>query len=154
MTMPFILSNPKLAIVLQVHSQEQKDGGTMGAQNHLPCPAGCTLANIATGCPHELGSLHPWRDSKPQMDVVLEDLLQVTLFELGVHKMTSRGQTFYETTQDPAGHLCCKGTHLTPVQLLHQDTQAFFSKAAFLAIIFHFRPSISFILCFPMVFQQ
>lgn len=111
----------------------------VGHENHLPPPAGYTLANTAIGCPHRLWSPYPWSYLKTQMDVVLEDLLQVTLFEPEVDKTTSRGQDFYETSQDPAANLCCKGTLLIPVQLLHWDAQVFFSKAAPLAIIFHFR---------------
>lgn len=47
-------------------------------ENHLPPPAGYTLANTAIGCPHRLWSPYPWSYLKTQMDVVLEDLLQVT----------------------------------------------------------------------------
>lgn len=144
MSMSFILWNPKLDTVLQMPSQKCRRMGVAGQRNHFLWPAGYTLASVTTGCPERLWSLYPWRYSKLNWAGSWTTCSRWPHLSRGVDRIVSRGplqpQAFCDTTQDAPSHLCCKGTLIIHVPLaVHQNTQVFFSKAAFFAVIFHFR---------------
>lgn len=159
---PFILWNPKLDTVLQMQFIKCRrigggggKQGDIGHRNHFPWPAGYALANTAIGCPERLWSPSPSSEIlETQTDMVLDDLLQVTLVEGGWTRWPPRGH-FQPVIQSrmQVGHLCCKGTLLTLVQLVvHQNTQVFL-QSCFLGSYLPFQRKYWLHFALPTVFQ-